>query len=249
MNLRAKTSSESVEKVMDPDKRNSVPVMIKLILAGNVVVTVLYVLNQLLGKPVHAITELVDLNGEANLPAWYSSALLLILALLLSVFAVGKADLHKKRSYLLFTAPALFFVLSLDEIAQIHERLGVLSDVFLTQGTRDGTLFPVTGFWMMFLGPVLIVAVAIVGWICKPYVVERGRVVCLFALGFGLFAGSVLGLDILDNFVSRDGLAAMVQVIAEEFGEMLGVTVMIWGALELLRSSNMRICTGDSVLM
>ena len=65
-----------------------------------------------------------SLDGEANVPAWFSSALLLSAAALLALVAVD-AFLRRERWARHWTGLSLVYVLlSLDETAEIHERIG-----------------------------------------------------------------------------------------------------------------------------
>jgi hypothetical protein len=63
-----------------------------------------------------------DLDAEANLPTWYSSALMLLSACLLWVVARSR-DKAEYRGRWLFLA-LLFLCMSIDETAQLHETLG-----------------------------------------------------------------------------------------------------------------------------
>jgi hypothetical protein len=67
----------------------------------------------------------------------------------------------------------------------------------------------------------------------------------LYIVGFVVYAGSALGIEILANVVSPGGLASVVQVVCEEMGEMLGVTLLVWATLELLASYDIRVRARD----
>ena len=51
----------------------SLPTPVKLFLVGDLVLAALYLANIAAGAPFAKIRRLVDLDGEANLPTWYSS--------------------------------------------------------------------------------------------------------------------------------------------------------------------------------
>jgi hypothetical protein len=74
--------------------------------------------------PIPRIRELVHLNGEANLPAWWNGALLMTIgfgALVASALETARVG---RRAWL--TVAAVGLSLSLDEVARLHERLGDL---------------------------------------------------------------------------------------------------------------------------
>src|SRR5262245_53681185 len=71
---------------------------------------------------VMGLSQLLDLNGEGNVPAWYSSTLLFVCGL--AAAAVAGRHRHSERWGWNGISLALI-VMSLDETAQIHERLTV----------------------------------------------------------------------------------------------------------------------------
>jgi hypothetical protein len=68
---------------------------------------------------------------------------------------------------------------------------------------------------------------------------ENARATVIFIVGLTVFLGSAGGLEILYNFTS--GVFAALQITAEEVGEMLGVTIMLWAAYELMVSHEIAI--------
>lgn len=82
-----------------------------------------YWLDILLGSPVAVLHALVDLDGEGNLPAWFSSFQLALISLSLW-FMVFRQSPSDRPSRTFFALPATLFLLwSADETAQMHERL------------------------------------------------------------------------------------------------------------------------------
>ena len=86
---------------------------------------------------------------------------------------------------------------------------------------------------MFVLGvPFLIFAIVIVArlkrYITHPYVIK------LYVVGFLVFVGSAGGIEILANFTQEPGWNIyFLQVAAEEFGEMVGVTLLFWATYEI----------------
>lgn len=229
----------------DVQIRNPILGTVKIFLLADIIMAVLYILDNLLGHPFYIVTRLVDLDGEANMAAWYSSSQILFLGLLFGLFAFIMCD--RKPSPLL-PAGALSLMclaLSLDEIAQIHEWIGNQSDKLLAAGSRKSSLFSHTGIWMFLLGPLFLIAVTFLWRRLSPYLRDRERVVRLYLLGFCVYVVSAIGVEILANFVSPDQTDSVVQIVCEEFGEMLGVTLLIWATLKLLASYDIHIQMGD----
>jgi hypothetical protein len=165
--------------------------------------------------------------------------------LLLGAFAIVQTKPPTTRRWPLFALPALCLAMSMDEVAQIHEWLGTKSDALFANGTRRGSLVSETGIWMFLLGPPFLIVVALLWRAFVPFLRGRERVVRLYVVGFVVYVVSALGIEFLANFVRHGGLAAVVQVVCEELGEMLGVTLQIWATLELLDSYDIHVCAGD----
>lgn len=219
--------------------------IVKMFLIADIIIVLLYILNNLLGHPFQILTHLLDLDEEANLPAWYSSSQILFLGLLIGLFAFAMRD---RRPSPLLPAGALSlicFALSLDETAQIHEWIGNQSDKLLADGSRKSSVFSHTGIWMFLLGPLFLVVVSFLWRRLSPYLRDRERVVRLYWLGFCVYVTSAIGIEILANFVIPNQADSVVQIVCEEFGEMLGITLLIWATLELLASYDIHIQVGD----
>jgi hypothetical protein len=82
-----------------------------------------YWLDILLGSPVPVLHALFDLDGEGNLPAWFSSFQLALISLCLwfMVFRQRKSDKPSRAFFALLASG--FLLWSADETAQMHERL------------------------------------------------------------------------------------------------------------------------------
>ncbi len=72
--------------------------------------------------PIPRIRALVNINGEANVPAWWNGALLMTIGFGALVARAFETDRAARLAWL--TVAAAGFALSLDEIAGLHERLG-----------------------------------------------------------------------------------------------------------------------------
>lgn len=193
-------------------------------------VVLAYLANVWAGSPYLFPTHLLDLDGEANLPAWYASAKLLILGLLLAIFAL-RAPV-RPRSRLMFLPAILALAMSLDEIAGIHEWVGRRSDALLPGG-RLASVLPVTGIWMLPLAPIVLGGAYVAYRALKPCLTTAPRARWLFVAGCAILLAGALGAEVAANFVVQGTWLAALQVAIEEGAELVGATTMLWGALEL----------------
>jgi hypothetical protein len=133
----------------------------------------------------------------------------------------------------------LFLCMSLDEVGQIHERLGLRSDRLLPSGTRAGGPFPYTGIWMFAIGiPVLILfAIAIRGAAMRLR--RTPGAFTKIATGLALSAFGAMLFDLVGNIgYHHRGLGLPV---IEEALELVGATVVLWGSLDLLHGHGLRL--------
>ena len=96
-----------------------------------------------------------------------------------------------------------------------------------------------TGIWALLLGPPLAAALGWVVWVLRSRLRDAPRARRLLLAGAVVFLASAVGLELASNFVRTWPLQA-VQHAVEELGEMAGVTLLVWGAHELLRARNRR---------
>ncbi len=212
-----------------------IPILIKALFIADLAVALLHVLNILIGEPHPSVTRLVDLNGEGNLPTWYSASQLLLIAFLVGVLAVVEREGSQGQFRVILTAGFAFVLLSLDEVAQIHERFGWASDYLLPGHTRLGTAFWRTGIWMFLLGLVAIIAAVCFIRRARAYLTEYEGVLHKLILGAAILIGSATVPEALYNF-PNERLWLEVLVVVEETGEMIGETFLVWGCLVLVVS-------------
>ena len=212
--------------VLSPRKVLTVIVITSLLL---VVIGWLFEILSVIPGTIHIprlITRRLMLGAEQTIPAWYSSLLLFVAALLLGVIASReRAPVGGSRSRWVVLATT-FLILSLDESVAIHETIRpTLEKVGLhTQ-------------WMFFgAGFVALLAVYLVPWLWS---FER-RTRNLFFLSAVLFVGGALGVETASGFVARSAGLESIPYISisavEETLEMLGSCLFIYALLDHLRS-------------
>jgi len=212
-----------------------VPVPILLFFAMDIGFGVAYLLLYLDAILYPAIlTPLLDLDGEANLPAWYASVQWFCVAGLLAIFSIRNFSFSQKRSWLLLALPLLFLGFSIDEVAMIHEEIGVLSDRFLPGGSRKNTPFIKTGIWMFLVGVPFAAFVAGLMISIRTYFRRTPGALVKVCLGMAVTLVGAVGIETLSNFATPGSAYAMLSVLTEEVCELLGGTIILWGSCELL---------------
>lgn len=230
---------------LDPN-RDRVPEVIRLLFFVDVLLATLFALDNVFGHPFYTPSLLFDMDGEGNIPAWFSAAKLLALGALLGIFAVVGIGRLTFQSWPVFALSALCVAMSCDEIAQLHEWVGLKGDVLLEGGTRKGTQWGITGLWVFIVGPPFLLLVANSWRTFVRYLEGRTRARSLYLLGFFVYAASALGTEMWAN--TATGSVYTVQVLCEEFGELIGLTFLIWATLELLVQHNIRIRVEEPVV-
>lgn len=169
-----------------------------------------------------------DLDREYNIPAWFSSALLLLNGLLLTGIA---AAVHlQEKSFLRHwqVLAALFFFLSLDEAIRLHEQLmAPLAALELTGVFHYSWVIP--GF--IFVALVGLTYLRFV--ICLDEEIRR-----LFILAATLYLGGALGTEMVRGWYASNfgvmSLAYPLITALEESLEMLGLGVFVRALLTQL---------------
>jgi hypothetical protein len=222
---------------------HAIPLLVRVMFALDLLMGVLYVVarraRNAIGKPLLAF---FDLNGEMNLPSWYSALQLALIGGLLVVFATTQLRRGARAAWALMLGGVAFCFLSLDEATGLHENFGYWLDHLRH---RRNTAFNETGFWMLICAPAFLGALVMLGLGARRYLRGRRGVVIKLIAGVVLFVAAAAGVEMLTNFVTPGGTASRIVVLLEETGEMLGATVMLWGVLELLRSHGVRLLTDD----
>lgn len=205
----------------------------RALLVLDLVVLGMYLLDNALGHPVVVLESFWDLDRESNLSTWYSSAKFLILALLLGWCALVRWEPDRWRAGVVGAGALLAALLSVDETAIIHERFGA---VLLPYGQREETVFREGGGWIMVLAPLLLVAaLALWRFGLRDYARRAPGTAWRFALGFGLLLLGAAGVEML-RFFSVGSWWHPIQVVVEEGMEFVGVTLMVAGAVRLVRA-------------
>ena len=163
-------------------------------------------------------------DAEQNFPTWFSSFSLLSCAVLLGLLSLGQRA-ARQRGWLYWVGlSVLFVVMSIDEVATIHEFTG-----------RVVTLFhKFTGLleysWLVVGLPLIFVLVLVYGrwwWRLPP------RTRLLFALAAVIFLVGAVVFEMAEGYIEgtygMNQPATIILVFIEELFEMLGEAVFIYG--------------------
>lgn len=185
------------------------------------------VLNLRLG----GFIDVFNVNDEPSIPTWYASAALAVSAALLAAIAATLRARREARDLPAWTALSVIFtLLSLDEIAGIHERVGrLLHDILRLDGF----------FRFAWVLPALAL-LPLVGGTFLPFLSRLApRRRRQFVAAGLVFVGGTVGMEMIGAKVySAAGdkltLGFAVCCHAEEFLEMLGIVLFNAALIEQL---------------
>jgi hypothetical protein len=155
--------------------------------------------------------KIVRMDEEANLPTWFSSSQFLIAAL--ACAALAASDAARRTAWGALGAVMLFF--SLDEIAEIHERV--------EDKVGDADLA------LLVLQPLVGVAVLLVVWRGLSTLGPQPRRFLLFALAAAVAAQAMSVVS--GDEIPDDAFGYTIQALEEVF-ELLTGTFVLVAALE-----------------
>jgi hypothetical protein len=175
--------------------------------------------------------RLFDVNGEGNLPAWFSSSLLLGGALLAAVLSVLVRRAGGRDAGWWAGLAVVLALLSLDEAASLHERLGDPAARVLGDAARG----PLRFAWIV-PGALLALAVgaAFVRFVVRLPAATRRLMVTAAAM----YLTAAVGLEAAGGVVLDVGVSHAVYLLvsaAEEGLEMAGSILLLYALLRLLR--------------
>ena len=194
----------------------------------------------------------LDLANDSAIPTWYSSLALLFCSILLAIIAAAKK--RTAQPYILHWSflSGILLLLSIDEVAAIHERAGnVLGYLVTDMGfTPSGFIYY---FWVV-PGTIFVLAVLLAYVRFLLHLPKRTRL--LFLAAGGLFVAGALGVEMLASLqasavgtieknATKNALEAIsleaiqripysVRLIIEEGLEMLGVILFAYALMSYL---------------
>lgn len=175
-----------------------------------------------------AVRLYTDVNEEANLPTWWSSALLVSGALAHLVVALVARSSGVAGAWRWVVSAAVVAGLSLDDHTQLHERLNGVGAALI-----DLSTWP-----FMWMVPAAVLAAGIVAVLAALAVRLRGWARGCLVLGGVLLVSAALVGELVQGMLLQAGEHGPIYVLTyhgEEFGENLGAIALIAAALLALR--------------
>jgi hypothetical protein len=191
-------------------------------------------------KVLDAIYPVFDVGHDTSIHTWYSSLTLLLCSVLLAAITVVKkrCNDHYTRHWGLLSV--IFLLLSIDDVATIHEHIGEVSSYVATSMgyTPKGFLY-----WFWVAPGAICILVLLLMYL--RFLTHLPKKTLLLFLGSGLmFVGGAIGLEMVAAqlaFLSDTGeinpetiankAYVFVEVLSEEALEDLGVIVFIYALL------------------
>jgi hypothetical protein len=171
-----------------------------------------------------SFVALFDLDGEGNVPTWYSSFTLLLCSILLA--RISYFDYRNRgRSFLHWSMMSgVFLGMSLDEAAGIHEKMNVLRHILDVGG------FFYYAWVIVGIAFVLIFALTYLSFVTQlPARTRR-----LFFIAGGLFVAGAIGMEMVqgwhDYHHGINGVTSLLTHVEESF-EMIGIIVFVYALL------------------
>jgi hypothetical protein len=202
--------------------------------------------------------RIFDVSEERSIPTWFESIQFLLCSMLLAVVTVAKKQRNDRYSLHWGVLSIILLLLSLDEVAAIHEATGAQSERVLHNTTGFTPSGAITFFWVV-PGAVLVLIVLLAYLRFLAHLPQTTRRLFLFA--GALFVLGALGLEMLTaqvvsssggisnwiasssgGLVDRESASAIptilkgLQTSTEEMFEMLGLTAFVYALLAYIRS-------------
>ena len=210
--------------------RENIAKLVLTLVAMEVALALAYFLAMSVGKN-SAIMLLFNLNGEKTIPCWFSAMQLMVIGLVfLFSKSWGKIDQIKNSGFLLLVGLGFLF-LSMDEATGFHQ----VMNARLRQFEWSPRLFSGNhGIWMpIYFGIAIVVAGAGFRTVISIARVYPFQFLVLVA-GFIVFVIGGVGMQAI-NFLFLDAYKGTfvysLEIIFEEILEMLGASIMLYGAL------------------
>jgi hypothetical protein len=170
------------------------------------------------------------LGSEANIPTFYSVFLLLLSSSLLLLITIYKRNRGESNVNLWALLAFVFFYISMDEMATIHEKLTDPFASFLGGAQRPAIL---TFAWVI---PVLVVLIFLGILYIRFFLKLDKRTKLHFFIAATLMIGGAIGFELIGGYYFRilgdDNLTYRTIQNTEEMLEISGILVFIKGLLD-----------------
>ena len=180
---------------------------------------------------IHGLVRLFNLDAEDNIPSVYSTTLLLLSSLLLTIITIFKWN--ETRAMITHWAVLAigFFLMAADEELSFHEEL--IDPVRAILGNAHLGIF-----YFAWVVPAIML-VAVLGLFFLIFLIRLPRKTALrFVLVGSLYVGGSIGMELIgglyDELHGQHNLTYIAIATAEESFEMFGVILFIWALLDYM---------------
>ncbi len=223
MNCSTQLTNESARKIF------------LLMFFSELALVLFYWIDILLGSPSPVLHALVDLDGEGNLPAWFSSFQLALTSLCFWSYAFAQQKGESPSRGFLILLASIFLFWSLDETAMLHERATALLGSRYVDWLPSYLLDHKIIIFVIALS--LFIALRML-WRDLASLWQIHRNESLIAIqGFAIcFLGGAI-LETLGYKFFANGVNPFLyqtEVCFEEFFEMLGASFLLYAAVAVL---------------
>jgi len=200
------------------------------LLVINVAFAVLFIVTQKTGK----LELLFDLNGEANIPTWYSGAQLLLIAIPAAIRGMQLREEGQSHWKLYILGALACIFLSADEVGMIHETIqNVLRDKLswkLPNGMPANYVVAPIIYGVVGIALLVLFGKSTIAFLKEP----KGRTAIIIG-GMMLVGGGAI-VDIL-----LPGEASIYEHTGEELLELCGASLILFGFLLKLKPVTIQI--------
>ena len=191
-----------------------------------------YLARYVLGPRVpRTLVSIFDVDVEGSIPNWYASFTLLVSAALLGAIARATKTANGRFIRHWQGLSVIFLVLSIEEVAAVHER---------TSTPLQSLLHPGGFFYFAWVIPGSIIVLALLLAYLRFLIHLPRPTKWLFLIAGTLFVGGAIGLEMIGGryaqlYGFRNPTYGLI-VNLEEFLEMVGIAVFIYALLAYMRS-------------
>lgn len=164
----------------------------------------------------------IDLNSEHTVPAWWSSSMMLISALILYTFSRINGGRGLYGSAIWLPLAIVFFFLSIDEAAGFHESV---MEPLRNLLDLDGI------FYFSWVIPAFFILIAFGLLILRSFLALPRRVQIHFAVSGTIYVSGAFGMELVGGYLMANGEDASpaysLSIIIEEGMEIVGLTLFL----------------------
>ncbi len=204
-----------------------------VVIAFEMFLVAVFLADGILGEPSLTFHKLFDLDDEKNIPALFSSAQLFLVGIVFLSMAYQPRQLHFSSPRFLAVLGMAFIFLSFDEAISIHEQI-TKSLVHIEWIPRF------RGNHGIWVAPYLFVGLVFFLLTYKELLTmwrNSRREITIMVLGFAIFLLGVVVMEVISfQFLREEGTSPylyQLEVAIEEFLEMMGISIVLYGAVLL----------------